>query len=201
MESAVVEKATEVFRRHGGVLRTKQALALGVHPRTLYEMRDRAVLEQISRGIYRLATLPTLSDPDLVTVALRVPPAIICLISALSFHDLTTEIAHEVQIALPRATKRPVLEHPPVRVFRFSGPALTEGIDTVKIDDIPVRIYSPAKTVADCFRFRNKIGLDVAIEALDLCLKRRRAKPADILRYARACRVEKVMMPYLQARL
>lgn len=201
MESPVVEKAAEVFRRHGGVLRTKQALALGVHPRTLYEMRDRAVVEQVSRGIYRLATLPTLSEPDLVTVALRVPRAIICLISALSFHDLTTEIAHEVQIALPRGTKHPVLEHPPVRVFRFSGAALTEGIETVKIDDIPVRIYSPAKTVADCFRFRNKIGLDVAIEALDLCLKRRRAVPADILRYGRVCRVEKVMMPYLQARL
>lgn len=201
MESAVVEKATEVFRRHGGVLRTKQALALGVHPRTLYKMRDRAVVEQVSRGIYRLATLPTLSEPDLVTVALRVPRAIICLISALSFHDLTTEIAHEVQIALPRGTKQPVLKHPPVRVFRFSGAALTEGIETVKIDDIPVRIYSPAKTVADCFRFRNKIGLDVAIEALDLCLKRRRALPADILRYGRVSRVEKVMMPYLQARL
>jgi predicted transcriptional regulator of viral defense system len=201
MDSAAVEKATVVFRRHGGVLRTKQALALGVHPRTLYEMRDREVVEQVSRGIYRLATLPALGQPDLVTVALRVPRAVVCLISALSFHELTTEIPHEVQIALPRGTKRPVLEHPPLRVFHFSGPALTEGIETLKIDSIPVRIYSPAKTVADSFRFRNKIGLDVAIEALDLCLKGRRAQPADILRYARLCRVEKVMMPYLQARL
>ena len=200
MSSIIVERAAEVFRRHGGILRTKQVLALGVHPRTLYEMRDRAVLEQVSRGIYRLATLPTLSQPDLVTVALRVPRAVICLISALSFHDLTSEIAHEVQIALPRGTKRPVLEHPPVRVFRFSGPALTEGMETVKIDDIQVHIYSPAKAVADCFRFRNKIGLDVAIEALDLCLKRGRAQPSEILQYARVCRMEKVMMPYLQAR-
>ncbi len=120
-------------------------------------MRDRAVVEQVSHGIYRLATPPTLSEPDLVTVALRVRRAIICLISALSFHDLTTEIAHEAQIALPRGTKQPVLEHPPVRVFHFSGPALTEGIETVKVDDIPVRVYSPAKTVADCFRFRNQI--------------------------------------------
>lgn len=201
VESVPVEKATKLFRRHGGILRTKDALSLGVHPRTLYEMRDRALIERVSRGIYRLATLPTLSEPDLVTIALRVPRAVVCLISALSHHDLTTEIAHDVHIALPRGAKRPILEHPPLRIFHFSGPALTEGIETAHVDGIPVRVYSPPKTIADCFRFRNKIGLDVAIESLDLALRRGRAQPADILHYARVCRVEKVMMPYLQARL
>jgi predicted transcriptional regulator of viral defense system len=190
-----------VFRRHGGVLRTKDAVALGVHPRTLYELRDSGVLDRVSRGIYRLAELPPLGQPDLVTVALRVPRAIVCLISALSHHDLTTEVPHEVQIALPRGTRSPALEHPPIRVFRFSAPMLGEGVQIAKIDGVPVRMYSPEKTIADSFRFRNKIGLDVAIEALDLGLKRRRLRPADILRYARICRVEKVLMPYLQARL
>ncbi len=200
MLPGTMQTAIEIFREHGGILRTSQALDLGIHPRTLYGMRNLSVLDQVSRGVYRLASLPTLSQPDLVTVAIRVPRAVVCLVSALSYHDITTEIPHEVQIALPRGTKSPALSYPPVRVFRFSGPALREGIQTVQIDGAPVRLYSPEKTVADCFRLRNKIGLDVAIEALHLCIKNRRAKPADLLRYARVCRVERVMLPYLEAR-
>jgi predicted transcriptional regulator of viral defense system len=200
MGPAPIRNALRLFRRHDGVLHTKQALELGVHPRTLYAMRDRGLVEQLSRGVYRLSSLPPLSQPDLATVALRVPQAVVCLISALAYHDITTEVPHEVQIALPRGTKTPVLEHPPLRVFRFSGQALTEGIQTVSVDKIPLRVYAPEKTVADCFRFRKKLGLDVALEALDLCIKRKRTKPVDLLSYARICRVEKVMLPYLEAR-
>jgi predicted transcriptional regulator of viral defense system len=191
--------AIETFRAHGGVLRTKEALDLGIHPRTLYQLRDDGVIEPVSRGVYRLAELGELSHPDLVTVALRVPRAVVCLISALAVHDATTQIPHEVQIAVPRGTKTPQLEHPPLRVFRFSGPALTEGIEVVEVDAVQVRIYDLAKTVVDCFRFRNKIGIDIAIEALGLAVKRRRVAPADILRYARRCRAERVMLPHLQA--
>jgi predicted transcriptional regulator of viral defense system len=201
MAGSSLDKAVRQFRGHGGVLRTGQALALGIHPRTLYELRDRALVEQVSRGVYRLSSLPSLSQPDLVTVALRVPRAIVCLISALSFHELTTEVPHEVQIALARGAKTPILGHPPIRVFRFSEPMLSAGVETRTVDRTPIRIYSPAKTIADCFRFRNKIGLEVATEALDLGLKGRGVTPAQILHFARICRVERVVMPFLQARL
>jgi len=191
--------AIRQFSAHGGVLRTAEALRLGIHPRTLYQLRDQGQIEAISRGVYRLADLPPLRHPDLVTMALRVPKAVVCLISALSFHEITSEVPHEVQIALPRGTKTPKLDHPPVRVFRFSEPGLSLGVDTVKLDGIDVRIYDPPKTVVDCFRYRNKLGVDVAIEALKLCIERKLARPTDLLRYARKCRAERVMLPYIEA--
>lgn len=199
MDNGTTNHAIEAFRKRGGILRTRQAVELGIHPRTLYQLRDDGLVEVVSRGVYRLAELPELSNPDLVTVALRVPRAVVCLISALAYHDATTEVPHEVQIALPRDTKAPQLDHPPLRIFRFSGPALTEGVEVVKLDGVDVRIYTLAKTVVDCFRFRNKLGVDVAVEALNHAVRRRGVKPASLLRYARACRVERVMLPYLEA--
>lgn len=199
MEQATEKAAIRQFRARGGLLRTAEALRLGIHPRTLYQLRDEGRIEAISRGVYRLADLPPLSHPDLVTVALRVPNGVVCLISALAFHEITTEVPHEVQIALPRGTKSPRLAHPPLRVFRFSEPGLSLGVQTVKLDGIDVRIYDPAKTVVDCFRYRNKLGVDVAIEALKLCIERKVARPADLLRYARTCRAERVMLPYVEA--
>ncbi|MDY0003360.1 MAG: type IV toxin-antitoxin system AbiEi family antitoxin domain-containing protein [Polyangia bacterium] len=195
------EAALALFAEHNGTLRTKRALALGIHPRTLYRLRDEGRIERVSRGVYRLASLATLSNPDLATVALRVPRAVVCLISALDFHGLTTEIPREVQIALPRGTRTPSIDHPPIRVFRFSGEALTAGIMDVDLDEVSVRIYDPAKTVVDCFRFRNKLGMEVVLDALTRWRDRRMGKPADLLRYARLCRVERVMLPYLEAML
>jgi predicted transcriptional regulator of viral defense system len=174
-------------------------MRLGIHPRTLYRMRDEGLVEQISRGVYRLATLPALAHQDLVTVALRVPRAVVCLVSALAYHDATSEVPHEVQVALPRGTKTPQLDYPPVRVFRFSGSALSEGIDVAQLDDVDVRIYDLPKTVVDCFRLRNKVGVDVAVEALNLALQRKGVQPSDLLRYARLSRVESVMLPYIEA--
>jgi predicted transcriptional regulator of viral defense system len=191
--------AVHAFRQRGGILRTKEALDLGVHPRTLYRLRDEGVLEQVSRGVYRLAAMAGLTHPDLVAVALRVPRAVVCLVSALAYHDATTEVPHEVQIALPRRTKAPRLDHPPLRVFWFSGPALTEGIEVVKVDGVDIRIYDLPKTVVDCFRFRNKLGLDVAVDALNQAVRRKGVRPADVLGYARMCRIESVILPYVEA--
>ena len=202
MQSVSPEKAAQaeaLFREHGGLLRTSQALDLGIHPRTLYHLRDTGRLEQVSRGVYRLAALPPLDNPDLVTVATRTPEAVICLISALAFHEITLEVPHEVYIALPRGVRGPDLDYPPLRIFHFSGPALSEGVETHEINNVPVKIYSAAKTVADCFKFRNKIGVDVAVEALKLYLEHTKAGPRELLRYARICRVERVMQPYLEA--
>jgi predicted transcriptional regulator of viral defense system len=191
--------AERAFRTHRGVLRTSQAIALGVHPRVLYALRDAGRLQQLSRGVYRLSTLPDLTEPDLATVASRVPNGVICLISALAFHGLTTQIPHVVDVALPRGTKKPRLDFPPIHVNRFSGAALTSGIETRVLDGIRVRVYGPAKTVADCFKFRNRIGLDVALEALRDCLRDRKATVDELVRFAKLDRVWNVMRPYMEA--
>lgn len=194
-------ETASVFREHGGVLRTMEAVRLGVHPRILYAMRDAGKLEQLGRGLYRLADLPPLGNPDLVSVAVRVPDGVLCLLSALTVHGITTQIPHEIYLALKRGARPPRLDHPPVRVFWFTGKAFTEGIETREMDGVDVRVYSAAKTVADCFKYRNKLGLDVAIKALKLYLREKRGRPDELLRFARACRVEKVMRPYIETLL
>lgn len=199
MDSDPKHRALSIFREHGGVLRTKEALAAGVHPRTLYRLRDEGVLDQVSRGVYRLAALAPLTHPDLVTVALRVPSAVVCLVSALAYHEATDEVPHEVHVALPPGAKPPRLDHPPVRVFHFSGASLSEGVEVAHLDGVVVRVFGLAKTIVDCFRFRNKLGLDVAIGALDTGLRRKGVRPAQILHYARLCRAEKVILPYVEA--
>jgi len=191
--------ARAVFEKRGGTLRTGEALAAGIHPRVLYEMRDAGELEQLARGVYRLASLPPLSDPDLATVAKRVPQGVICLISSLAFHELTTQIPHEVHLALARTAREPVLEYPPIRIYRFSKESFAAGVETHWIDDVSVRIYSAEKTLADCFKFRNKIGLDVALESLRMYRAGRRPQLQQVLEFARICRVEKVVRPYLEA--
>jgi predicted transcriptional regulator of viral defense system len=191
----------QLFRAHPGGLRTREAVRLGVHPRTLYALRDSGVLEQLSRGLYRLAELPPLGAPDLVAVARKVPAGVLCLISALAFHDLTTQIPHAVYIALARGAGPPRLDYPPVQIFWFTGEAFTEGVETHILDHVSVPVYTPEKTLADCFKYRNKLGLDVAVEALKLYRQRKRMKLDELLRFARICRVERVMRPYLEALL
>jgi predicted transcriptional regulator of viral defense system len=193
------EQARKTFRNLGGTLRTGEALAHGIHPRTLYAMRDAGELEELARGVFRLASLPPLSDPDLATVAKRVPQGVICLVSALAFHQLTTQIPHEIHLALTRSAREPSLKYPPLRICRFSEQAFAAGIEVHSIDRVSVRIYGPEKTLADCFKFRNKIGLDVALEALRTYGKRRRPQLQQVLEFARICRVEKTMRPYLEA--
>jgi len=192
-------RAEKVFSTHGGILRTSQALDAGIHPRTLYRLRDQGLVERISRGVYRWADLPPLGQPDLVAVATRVQRGIICLISALSFHEVTTQIPHEIYLAVPRDTAIPRIHQPPVRVFRFSAASYNVGAEVHSLDGTPVRIFSVAKTIADCFQRRHTIGLDVAIEALRMALETGRAKPAEIESFARVCRVERVITPYLEA--
>lgn len=182
-------------------MRTSEAIRFGIHPRTLYAMRDAGVLECLSRGLYRIAELPPLGNPDLVAVALKVPAGVVCLISALAYHELTTQIPHEVYLALPRGAEPPRLDHPPIRAFWFTGKAFTEGVDTHKVDGVPVRIYGEEKTLADCFKYRNKIGLGTAVEALKRYVNSRRVQVDKLMAYARVCRVEKVIRPYLEALL
>jgi predicted transcriptional regulator of viral defense system len=162
---------------------------------------DNGTLEQLSRGLYRLAELAPLSAPDLVAVAKLVPSAVICLISALSLHELTTEIPHEIHVALARGAATPRVEHPPLRVFRFSEAALAEGIEIHVVDGCELRVYSAAKTVADCFKFRNKLGIDVALHGLKRYLESRSSSVDELMRFAHVCRVTTVMRPYVEALL
>jgi predicted transcriptional regulator of viral defense system len=193
--------ARNLFMKHDGVLRTSQAIEYGLHPRTLYEMREAGLLETLSRGLYRLSELPPVSDPDHVTVALKVPNAVFCLISALAYHDMTTQLPHEVYIALPRGAEPPRLQYPPVRLFWFTGKAFTEGVEKFKQDRVSLKVYSPEKTLADCFKYRNKIGMDTVLEALKFYQQRKKTRIDQLLHYARICRVEKIMRPYLEASL
>ena len=193
------DRAVSVFKKHGGIIRTALALRAGIHPSTLYAMRDAGTLEVVSRGVYRLAGNKPLGNPDLVTIATRVPNGVFCLISALAFHEISTQIPHEVHVALPRGAEEPRLDHPPIKTYRFSGEAFTEGVETHELDGVSVRIYNPEKTLADCFKFRNKVGLDTAVEAVRLYRERRIIKVDDLMRYAAICRVEKIIRPYLEA--
>jgi predicted transcriptional regulator of viral defense system len=195
------DKAMAVFKQHGGILRTANAIRSGIHPDTLYRMRDSGTLDAISRGVYRLTESPPIGNPDLVTVATRVSSGVICLISALAFHEITTQIPHEVHLALPQGAEEPRLDQPPIKTYRFAGKSYSEGVQIHTFDNVKVRIYSPEKTIADCFKFRNKIGLDTAIEAIRFYRERKRIQIDELMRYATICRVDKIIRPYLEALL
>jgi predicted transcriptional regulator of viral defense system len=178
-----------------------EALRLGIHRRRLYAMRDAGIVVLVSRGLYRLASLDPLAYPDLVSVAMRVPQGVVCLISALSFHEMTTQVPHAIDVALERGKTKPRLDYPPTHFTWFSGPAFHEGIETHELDGVPVRIYSAEKTLVDCFRYRNQVGMDVFLEALGLWRERRNQRLAALLVYARMRHVERGMRPYLEASL
>ena len=193
-------RATAVFRRAGGILRTQEAKAAGIHPRTLAALVEDGTLLRLDRGVYQLADAAP-SEPDLAVVARKVPKAIVCLISALAHHRLTTQIPHAVDLAVPRGFKDRKLEHPPVRFYRFGDASFAVGIERIKVGGRELRVYGAAKTVADCFKFRNKIGKDIAIEALRAYLRRKDAKVKDLMHFARVNRVQAVMAPYIESAL
>jgi len=194
-----MNRAIEIFTAHKGTLKTSQAIALGISPRTLYAMRDAGILRQISRGVYQLASNELMGNPDLISVALRIPKAIICLISALHFYGMTTQIPHKVYIALPQAAEKPRLDFPPLDIVWLSEKSYRAGITEQQVDDIPIKIYSREKTIADCFKFRNKIGIDVALEALRDYVKLPDRQIDQLLVYARIDRVESLISRYLEA--
>ena len=191
--------ALRQLRAAKGVFRTSQARQLGVPTKTLQHLQDRGHVEQLSRGVYRLASLPAPADPDLLVVAARLPKAVLCLISALAFHELADEVPHVVHIALPRGAEQPRLDHPPLHVVRLRPEPFLAGIEVHRRDGVDLRVYSAAKTVADCFRFRSRVGLDTAMKALKDLRKRRGFDPEELLRFARIDRVERIVRPYLEA--
>lgn len=199
--SSAMSRAKQAIRKLGGTIRTAEALRAGIHPRTLYNLRDSGELEALSRGVYRLTDQEAVADPDLVIVATRVPQAIICLTSALAFHTITTQIPHAISVALQRGAETPQLDYPPLSVYRFSTETLQLGIEKHQISGVTVKVYCVEKTLADCFKFRNKIGMDIVLEALKLYKARKQFNLDQLLKYGRACRVANIMRPYLEATL
>lgn len=191
----------KIFTTHSGILRASKAIELGVPKHILYEKVKTGELVREAQGIYRLSNSEPLGNPDLVNISLRVPRAVFCLVSALYFHELTTQIPHQVYFALPRDVKTPKLGYPPIRVFHFSQESYQAGITEHELDGVKVKIYDREKTIADCFKFREKIGMDVTLEAVRDYLRQPKVDVSLLMEYARINRVEKVMRPYLEALL
>jgi len=195
-----LQTVLETFRQHGGVLRTGQALMQGIHPAALYSLVESGQLTRLARGLYRLADAPEFSNPDLAVVAAKAPDAVVCLISALSFHGITTQVPRAVYLAVPRGRYAGLrLRTPPVKIYRFDAATFDQGIETHRIDGETVRIYSVARTLVDCFKYRNKLGLDIAIEALRFARQRKRIRNQEILHFAHLLRQVRVMSPYLES--
>jgi len=185
--------------RKRGMLRVKDLREEGINPEYLRRLCNKGLLKRVAWGLYVCADTEISANIGLAQVAKRVPHGAICLLSALQFHNIGTQNPFEVWLALGRNIRRPRIEYPPLRIMRFSGKALTEGIEDHIVEGVLVRIYNPAKTVVDCFKYRNKIGLDVAIEALRDCRANKKCTNAELWEYAKVCRVTKVMKPYLEA--
>lgn len=200
MRSAVThtQRVLQLVRKNGW-LRASDLADAGVPRAVLTRMAASGQLERAARGLYRLPDSGSSEHEGLVTVASKVPQAVVCLLSALQFHGLTTQLPWQVWIAMPRGSHVPRLEYPPIRMVQFTGEAYTQGIETHERDGIKLHVYSVAKTVADCFKHRNKIGMDVALEALKDARAQGRASFDDLWRCAKVCRVSNVMRPYMEA--
>ena len=184
--------------RQEGLLRSRDLQARGISREYLHRLTERGQLERTERGLYALPEATLTEYHSLAEVAKRVPHAIICLLSALEFHELTTQAPFQVWLAIDPKAYRPSFAYPPLRVVRFSGEALTYGTELHVIEQVPVRITTPAKTVADCFKYRHKLGLDVALEALHETWHKRRTTIEELEEAAKVCRVTKAMRPYLE---
>lgn len=182
--------------RNQGLIRPRDLAPLGIPRVSLTRAVRRGELERIGRGLYGLPGRPVSAHGSLAEVARRVPKGVVCLLSALRFHGVTTQAPFEVWLAIENKAIAPKLDYPPLRIVRFSGAALTEGVEEHVVDGVTVRVTGVAKTVADCFKYRNKIGLDVALEALREAWREKRMTSDDLWRYAKVCRVANVMRPY-----
>jgi predicted transcriptional regulator of viral defense system len=187
--------------RRRGILRPRDLAPLDIPRRHLTRLADEGVLLRSGRGLYALASADVSENHSLAEACKRVSGGIVCLLSALRFHELTTQNPWEVWMAITPASRKPKVDHPPLRIVRFSGKAFVEGVERHRIEGVDVRIYSAAKTVADCFKYRNKIGVDVAVQALRDAWQKRKITAAQISHFAEVCRVTNVMQPYLDSLL
>ena len=180
------------------LLRPSDAVAKGHSRLYLAQLAQRGLVHKVSRGLYALPQRKASEFASLAEVASKHPQALVCLLSALAFHGLTTQAPFEVWVAVDNKARAPQMPYPPLRIARFSGPALSEGVELHNIEGVPVKITSVPKTIADCFKYRNKIGLDVAMEALKEAWNAKRVSMDELWHYGQICRVQNVMRPYLE---
>lgn len=198
MEKSYRERTLDLV--HGrGALRPRDLDPHGIPRHYLHLLNREGTVQRVGRGLYVPAAFDASEHHTLVEACARVPSGVLCLLSALRFHGLTTQLPFRVWMALHEKAWQPRVDHPPLHFVRFSGAAWTYGVERHVVEGVPVRVYSPAKTVADCFKYRNKIGIDVAVEALRETWRQRRATVDEIFRAAAACRMTRVITPYLQA--
>lgn len=193
------EKIYKVFRKYDGFARTRDILSAGVHRRDIKRIREEGRIIRVKRGLYRLSEIPVISNQGFIDLACAVPEGVICLLSALSYYELTTFNPSIISMALCRGTRRPKIEYPPVEFYYFSKKQFEAGIDEIEIKGHKVRIYSPEKTICDCFRYRNKLGLDVAKEGLSEYLKLRNRNLEKLFEYAEICRVKRLLETWINA--
>jgi predicted transcriptional regulator of viral defense system len=193
-----IERTMQYVRRKG-MVRPREIEALGIPREYLLRLYRQGKLCRTVRGLYTLPDTAITERHSYAEVAKRVPEAVLCLLSALAFHEITTQSPASIWIALSKGARKPTILSPSLRVVRLTEPSLSEGVEKHMVEGVPVRVYSVAKTVADCFKFRNKVGLDVAIEALKDSLRQKKATINDIYRYAKICRVSNVIRPYMEA--
>jgi len=186
------------FKKHGGIARFSSITKAGFHPDTLRALEKEGKIEKIARGLYRMTHNTFGPYPDLVIASLQAPRGIACLISALSFHEVTNEIPKYVDIAIPAGARANKIKYPPVRFYRFSTKTWEAGIKVHHAQGHEIKVYNIEKTIADCFKFRNKIGIDVARDALKIAVTEKGAKPQDIIKYAKMCRVVRIIKPILE---
>jgi predicted transcriptional regulator of viral defense system len=192
------DRTLKLARRRQGVT-TRDLAEAGIHTQVLSRLVAAGEIERIARGMYRLPDHAVTEHHGLAIAAAAVPNAVVCLLSALQFHRIGTQLPSDVWMAIDRRARRPAVRYPPLRIVRYTGSALTEGIERHRIEGRELRVYGVAKTLADCFKYRNKIGLDVALEALREAWRARRFTMDELDRYAAVCRVQRVMQPYIEA--
>ena len=198
MRQGTIKKILDIVKKNG-VVRPLDMSSHGVPKEYLSRMYRQGLLSKAGRGLYVHPNSEPTEKRTLAEVGKRVPEGVVCLASALQFHEMTTQMPALVWLAIDRKARRPNEPQLPIKIVRFSGAALTEGVEEHNIEGVSVKVYTPAKTVADCFKYRNKIGVDVAIEAIRDCRKQRKCSNDDLYRFAKICRVWNVMRPYLEA--
>jgi predicted transcriptional regulator of viral defense system len=191
-------RALDLLKARGGVLRQKDFIAAGIGPETLARLVRDATVERPARGLYQLADMPVTANHTLAEAAILVPKGVVCLISALQHHELTQQMPSAIWMAIERTAWRPKIDYPRMRFVRFAEAALTTDVSKVRVDGVEVAVTDPARTIVDCFRYRGKVGLDVAMEGLREGLRQRRCTPDDLWRIAHQARAWSVMRPYVE---
>jgi predicted transcriptional regulator of viral defense system len=198
MKSSKVSDVLDLVKMKG-ILRPRDLDSYGIPREYLRRLYRQGLIDRIARGLYSLREANITEHHSLAEACKKVPNGSICLLSALHFHEITTQLPFEVWIAIDNKSRKPKQENLALRVVRFSGNALNAGVEEHTIENVKIRVYNPAKTVADCFKYRNKIGLDVALEALRDCWDKKQCTMDQLWEYARICRVSNVMRPYLES--